>query len=163
MFQPTTVCRIWSFAFSGALKPRTINWNRSPPEAGWEGGDLAVPQHPPLPPVPVIWWTLELADLRRKTHCRCDSRRPWQALPDHRFREMWASDPTVTAEPSLIFTISLSLHLPSFPGGSINPASVEGILCEKRCESMLGCEKRGEMRAPGTLQGSTDVRDFPSK
>lgn len=75
----------------------------------------------------------------------------------------WASDPAVTAEPSLILTIFFSLRLPSFPGGTNQSRLLEGILWEKRCESTLGHEKKGGMRAPGTLRGSTDVRDFPRK
>lgn len=40
-----------------------------PPEAGREGGHLAVPPPPPLPPVMVNWWNWELTDVRGETQC----------------------------------------------------------------------------------------------
>ena len=87
-----------------------------PPEAGREGGHWLSPTPSPTP---CAGYVVELGADRCEggNPVQCDSRRPWQALPDHRFRAMWASDPAVTAEPSLIITISLSLRLPSFPGG----------------------------------------------
>ena len=67
-FNPQLSAESGLLLFSGALEPRTTNWNRTPRgRAGRRapGG----PPPPPLPPVLVTWWNWELTDVRGETQC----------------------------------------------------------------------------------------------